>query len=34
MKMAAHFGVAIELMLSFEPFESAASALKHVGEGE
>lgn len=32
MKIAAHFGVPIELIFSFDPFESMASALKRAQE--
>ncbi len=32
MKIAAHFGVAIETLFSFEPFESVATALARKGE--
>jgi putative transcriptional regulator len=32
MKIAAYFGVPIELMFSFEPFGSVADALRQVGE--
>lgn len=33
MKIAAYFGVAIEMLFSFDPFESVADALRRNGEG-
>ncbi len=32
MKIAAYFGVPVELMFSFTPFESVAAALRRTGE--
>ncbi|MBY0582665.1 MAG: helix-turn-helix transcriptional regulator [Sphingomonas sp.] len=32
MKIAAYFGVAIEILFSFEPFESVAATLARAGE--
>ena len=32
MKIAAYFGVAVEMLFSFEPFESVAAALARAGE--
>lgn len=32
MKIAAYFGVAIELLFSFQPFESVAEALRRSGD--
>ena len=34
LKIARHFGVAIEMLFSFERFESIAMTLKRAGEGE
>jgi len=33
MRIAAYFGVAIELLFSFDPFESVADTLRRNGEG-
>ncbi|OQW72198.1 MAG: transcriptional regulator [Proteobacteria bacterium ST_bin13] len=33
MKIAAYFGVAIEMLFSFNPFESVADTLRRNGEG-
>lgn len=33
MKIAAYFGVAIEMLFSFDPFESVADTLRRNGEG-
>lgn len=32
MKIAAYFGVAVEMLFSFEPFESVVAALSRAGE--
>ena len=34
MKIAAYFGVSIELLFSFKPFESVADALRRAAAGE
>jgi putative transcriptional regulator len=34
LKIARHFGVAVEMLFSFERFESIAMALKRAGEDE
>ena len=34
LKIARHFGVAVEMLFSFERFEPIAMALKRAGEGE
>ena len=34
LKIARHFGVAVEVLFSFERFESIAMALKRAGEDE
>ena len=34
LKIARHFGVAVEVLFSFERFESIAIALKRAGEDE
>lgn len=34
MKIARHFDVSVEMLFSFEPFESIAAALKRAGEEE
>lgn len=34
MKLAAFFGVPIEMLFSFQPFESVADALRHAAAGE
>ena len=34
MKIAAYFGVSIELLFSFQPFESVADALRRAAAGE
>jgi DNA-binding XRE family transcriptional regulator len=34
MKIARYFGVSVEMLFSFEPFESIAAALKRAGEEE
>lgn len=34
MKIARHFGVSVEMLFSFQRFESIAMTLKRTGEGE
>jgi DNA-binding XRE family transcriptional regulator len=34
LKIARHFGVAVEMLFSFERFEPIAMTLKRAGEGE
>jgi len=34
MKIAAYFGVSIELLFSFQPFESVADALRRAASGD
>ena len=34
MKIAAYFGVSIEMLFSFKPFESVADALRRAAAGE
>lgn len=34
MKIATYFGVPVEMLFSFEPFESVASALLRAGEAQ
>jgi DNA-binding XRE family transcriptional regulator len=34
MKIARHFGVAVEMLFSFDRFEPIAMTLKRAGEGE